>query len=99
MSDCITHIQTVDELRGYIHATLCQKENLLAEQFALRERVLRRQDAPCGMQFSIHGPRSVRLAAIWEHERNTVYFYDARGNRFSKVRLASRVEFVEADAA
>jgi hypothetical protein len=33
----------------------------------------------------------VRLEAIWVLDRNTIYFYDARGTRFLKVQLAERL--------
>ena len=91
MSECFDEIRTLDELRDYVHHTLCDKENLLAEQFSMTERELSRRGRQCGLQFSVHGPRHVRLGAIWESDHNQVYFYDARGTRFLKIRLARRL--------
>lgn len=91
MSISIESIQSLNELRDYIHKTLCEKENLLEEQFKMTEMALRRRGRTCGLQFSIQGPRSVRLGAIWASDSNMVYFYDARGERYSKVHLPNRV--------
>jgi hypothetical protein len=80
-------VHTLDDLRQFIHKTLCEKENLLADQFTMTEVRLTRQNEPCGLQFSLRGPRNVRLGAIWAADRNVVYLYDARGERYSKLRL------------
>ncbi|MCA9117557.1 MAG: hypothetical protein KDA79_20950 [Planctomycetaceae bacterium] len=84
-------IRSLDDLRTFIHKTLCQKENLLEEQFTMTEMQLMRRGRECGLQFSLHGPRSVRLGAIWASDHNVVYFYDARGERYLKLKLANRL--------
>ena len=85
-------ISTLSELRGYVHQTLCQKENLVPEQFRMREMELRRSGTICGIQFSLHGPRQVRLSAVWAADKNQLYFYDTAGIRFFKVQLDQRLE-------
>jgi hypothetical protein len=70
---------------------LCSRENLVEEQFDMRESPLVLYGSPCGIQFSLRGPRSVRLSAIWATDPNTVYFYDAAGERFLKVHLTQRL--------
>lgn len=95
MQDSVDNVHTLDDLREYIHRTLCEKENLLAEQFTMTEMQLTRGERACGMQFAIHGPRSVRLGAIWASDHNLVYFYDAGGVRYAKVRLRHRVNVGE----
>ena len=35
--------------------------------------------------------RDVRLGAIWAADHNLVYFYDARGERYLKIKLARRL--------
>lgn len=80
-------ISTISELRDFVHLTLCAKENLVEDQFRLRERDLTKLGKPCGLQFSIFGPRQVRLSAVWASDRNVLYFYDARGVRYLKVQL------------
>jgi hypothetical protein len=84
-------ITTLDELRAFVHATLCEKENLLADQSRLQEFTLLRGDKDCGLQFFVHGPRLVRLGAIWAADQNVLYFYDARGERYAKVQLDGRI--------
>ena len=64
-----------------------QKENLVPNEFAISEVRLIRGGQMCGMQFCLRGPRSVRLAAIWAADRNAVYLYDAKGQRYAKVVL------------
>ncbi|MBS0206342.1 MAG: hypothetical protein JSS49_25925 [Planctomycetes bacterium] len=88
-----TCVWTVDELRRYVHDTLCRHENLVADQFALQTIALTRLGTRCGLQFLLRGPRSVRLGAVWTADQNLVYFYDARGERFLKQPLNQAVEF------
>ncbi len=85
-------ISTLSELRGFVHQTLCEKENLVPEQFRMREMELRRTGKSCGIQFSLHGPRQVRLSAVWAADKNQLYFYDTAGIRFRKVQLDQRLE-------
>jgi hypothetical protein len=91
MWDNADEVRTLADLRAFIHRELCERENLLADQFKLTEMQLRRRDRACGLQFSLHGPRSVRLGAIWASDHNMVYFYDAQGVRYAKTRLRNRL--------
>jgi hypothetical protein len=91
-------IHSLDELREYIHATLCEKEDLVPEQFQMRERALVVRGRPCGVQFCLKGPRSVRLGAIWAADQNVLYLYDARGQRYMMLRLAHSVFGADATA-
>lgn len=91
MSEILDEIRNLDDLRSFIHQTLCAKENLLADQFAMSEMQLTRRGRDCGLQFSLQGPRSVRLGAIWAADHNMIYFYDAQGERYAKVRLRHRL--------
>ena len=99
MSDIVPGIRTIDELRSFIQTTLCQKENLLLEQSKLRQAPLVKQGKLCGFQFSVQGPRQVRLGAVWASEHNDIYFYDTRGNRYHKVHLPEPIALAEAAAA
>ncbi|NOX54491.1 MAG: hypothetical protein GXP27_08640 [Planctomycetes bacterium] len=100
MGDCVDGISSFSDLKRFIHRTLCEKENLLPDQFTMSETQLTRRGRVCGMRFSIRGPRAVRLGAIWASDHNYIYFYDARGVRFRKVRLRNRLlpEFAEGAA-
>jgi hypothetical protein len=99
MTEQTTAFESLDALRSYIHTTLCDKESLVREQFLMSETPLVLYGAPCGLQFTIRGPRSIRLSAVWASDPNMVYFYDARGERFLKVQLKNRFEVPTAAAA
>lgn len=83
-------IRSLDDLRAFVHTVLCDRENILADQFSLREVPLKRGVVSCGLEFRLQGPRSIRLGAIWNSDHNTVYFYDTRGERFLKLQLTQR---------
>ena len=86
----LTHsrqIYNLDELRKFVNNTLCQQEQLEADSFPMSERLLVRKDQPCGMFFCLHGPRSVKVTAIWETDRNQLLFYDSTGQRFLRTQL------------
>ncbi|MES2793274.1 MAG: hypothetical protein V4719_26930 [Planctomycetota bacterium] len=89
---------SLDELREYVHSTLCRRENLLAEQSPLGELPLMRAGQSCGIQFVVQGPRAVRLSAIWASDINVIYFYDTKGERYMKIPLRYRLTKT-ADAA
>ena len=91
MIDGLDAIRHLDDLRAFIHKTLCDRENILQDQFGLNETPLLRGSRDCGSHFWVQGPRSVRLEAIWETERNIVFFYDARGTRYLKIQLPERL--------
>lgn len=91
MTERTESIHSLDDLRKFIHAALCDKENLVAEQFQMREMTLVVRGRQCGMQFSLKGPRSVRLGAIWAADQNVLYLYDARGERYLQIPLRQRV--------
>ena len=80
-------IQNLDELRQFVNSTLCDEEQLEPTAFDLTERLLVRGDRPCGIYFCLHGPRSLKITAIWETDRNTVLFYGANGERFHRAQL------------
>jgi hypothetical protein len=91
MSVRCSDVHTLDDLRSFVHGALCEKENLLGEQFSISEMQLVRRGRPCGLQFSLHGPRSVRLGAVWAADHNVVYLYDTQGRRYARVELPRRL--------
>ena len=91
MSLCVEEVRTLDDLREFVNATLCQRENLVRDQFRMLEMELKKSGKVCGMQFSIHGPRQLRLSAVWAADKNVVYFYDPAGARFQKTALPNRI--------
>ena len=80
-------IDNLTELRIYIQNTICQQNELQVGAFDITERILVRGRRPCGMFFCLHGPRSVKLTAIWETDRNTILFYSSSGERVCKTQL------------
>lgn len=91
MPEKIDQVRSLDDLRTFVHRRLCEKENLLAEQFEMTEMQLIRRGRPCGLQFSLQGPRSLRLGAIWAEDHNVLYLYDARGVRYARQKLKHRL--------
>jgi hypothetical protein len=76
-------------IRRYVIETLCEKDQLEQDSFPISEQILVRGGAPCGVYFCLHGPRSLRLTAIWETDNNTIWFYGSRGERFRKTQWAA----------
>lgn len=96
MTGNLDGVCNLDELQAFVHKTLCERENILQDQFGLTVTTLLRGGAACGLQFSLQGPRSVRLEAIWVADRNILYCYDARGARFLKLQLPRRLSLCPA---
>jgi hypothetical protein len=91
-------IDNLNELRTYVHQTICDQNELQPGAFQVTERILVRGRQPCGIFFCLHGPRSVKLTAIWETERNTVLFYDSAGQRVRKLQLVQAPKLAAAAA-
>jgi hypothetical protein len=81
------YIQDLSDLRNYVHHTICEQNQLERGAFDITERILVRGQKACGIFFCLHGPRSVKLNAIWETERNTILFYNSSGERVQKTQL------------
>jgi len=80
-------IDNLNDLRSYVQQTICDQNELERGAFAVTERILVRAQSPCGIFFCLHGPRSVKLTAIWETDRNTILFYNSAGERVGKTQL------------
>jgi hypothetical protein len=80
-------LDNLTELRTYVHQTICYQNELQVGAFDITERILVRGRRPCGIFFCLHGPRSVKLTAIWETDRNTILFYSSSGERVCKTQL------------
>jgi len=80
-------IRNVDDLHQFVHEALCEKENLLENQFETHRSMLHKSEKVCGIHFALKGPRNLRLSAVWSADQNTVLFYDAKGERYSKTAL------------
>lgn len=84
-------IENVNHLRQLVSRTLCQQNDFEEGIFQITERLLTRGNKTCGIFFCLHGPRSVKLTAVWETERNTILFYGQGGERFHRLVLDRQV--------
>jgi hypothetical protein len=80
-------LQDLDDLKSYVHKTICRQNELEENVFPMTERFLVRNGVPCGIYFCLHGPRSIQFTAIWETDHNTIFFYSETGQRRHKIQL------------
>lgn len=81
------YLKNLTDLRTYVHEILCDLNQLETGAFQMTERILIRCGDPCGLLFCLHGPRSVKLMAVWETDQNTILFYDSSGERAHRLEL------------
>ena len=84
-------IESINQLRQFVSRTLCQRNDFEEGIFQITERQLTRGNKSCGIFFCLHGPRSVKLTAVWESENNTILFYGATGERFQRSTLDGKL--------
>ena len=89
MSADSLQIHNLNDLRNYVHHILCEQNELARGSFEITERILVRGKKACGIYFCLHGPRSVKLTAIWKTKRNTILFYGSSGMRTATTQLES----------
>ena len=80
-------IKDIKQLRQFVSHTLCKQNDFEEGIFQVTERIVTRGTQPCGIFFCLHGPRSVKLTAVWETEKNSILFYGSTGERFKKTML------------
>jgi hypothetical protein len=88
MQEHFLQIGNFTDLRAFVQEQLCSQNELEVGAFQFTERVLEKGGSPCGVFFCLHGPRSVKLIAIWETTSNTILFYGSTGERVGRIRLA-----------
>jgi hypothetical protein len=88
MQESSPQISDLRDLRKFVQKQLCDQNELEVGAFQITERLLEKAGAPCGLFFCLHGPRSVKLTAIWETTRNKVLFYGSSGERVQQIQLA-----------
>lgn len=84
-----TRIESLTDLRELVYRTLCGYDELEPGIFPMTEKILIRRNQPCGLFFTVRGPRRVSYTSVWETETNTVLFYGSNGERFAKIQLAA----------
>ena len=87
MSRAVVAFSAVDELAGFVHEVLCDKDALDPAQVPLFRTPLRRGTRVCGLVFHVEGPRLLRTSAVWSSDDARIIFYDSRGIRFREVEL------------
>lgn len=80
-------LEDLKNLREFVAQTLCQQNDFEVGVFQVTEKVLKKSGRFCGIFFCLHGPRSVKLTAVWETESNSILFYGSTGERFQKTVL------------
>jgi hypothetical protein len=89
MTNGITDMSSLEDLRGFVQRTICDHKQLLLGAFKFHEKILVQNGKPCGLHFSLNGPRAVQFSAIWDAARHTILFYDCNGERFHRSDLVA----------
>jgi len=77
----------VEELREHIRQVLCAREDLQPGEYPFVRLPIRRGEQHCGELLIQHGPRLIRLLAVWDPQTGTVHYYDCNGERFRVDRV------------
>lgn len=88
-----SRFKTFVELKDYVYATLCHREQLDVGAFPMTQQTLHRGGKLWGVLFSVHGPRSVVFNAVFEAEGNAVHFYSSSGERFQTTNIGVAPQF------
>ena len=88
MTTAVRAFTTVEQLRSYVHVTLCEHDALELTNAPLSQSPITRRGRVCGLFFQVRGPRSVKLYAVWAGEENRILFYDSTGIRYAEARLS-----------
>jgi hypothetical protein len=84
----VVPLPTLDRLRQYVLATLCECDHLDPHQVLLRQAPVRRGGRPCGLFFQVQGPRLLRTYAVWAGDEHRILFYNSTGERFAEAKLS-----------
>lgn len=88
MPNYVSDIATLEDLRAFVERRICGRKQLVVGAFQFDRRILERQGKPCGLHFTLSGPRAVQFSAIWDAIRHTILFYDCSGERFHRADLS-----------
>lgn len=72
----------------HVEACLCRIGQLEPGQFPMTRRQVLRAGESCGLYFCVHGPRSVKLTAVYDHKRKTTIYYGTDGVRRSQESIS-----------
>ncbi|HEY1188349.1 MAG TPA: hypothetical protein VGE74_11870 [Gemmata sp.] len=88
MSRAVVAFAAVEDLAGYVHTVLCDRDALDPRQSPLVRTPLKRGARACGLVFHVEGPRLLRTSAVWSSDDSRIIFYDSSGVRFREVTLS-----------
>jgi len=74
-------IVSFDQFCRHVEKQLCQIGQLEVGQFPMTRREVSRGGQSCGLYFCIHGPRSVKLTAVYDHRKRAAIYYGTDGVR------------------
>lgn len=89
---------TIEQLRKLVSKVLCKQSDFEEGIFNLSEKMLKRGQEICGIFFCLHGPRSVKLTAVWECKDNSIRFYGSNGEKFKTINLENGGDSIVAAA-
>ncbi|MEN0111875.1 MAG: hypothetical protein AAF805_14240 [Planctomycetota bacterium] len=75
-------------VRDVVRDLLASRSRLAPHAVRLACTPLLRDGQACGLHFALAGPRAVLMTAIWDADRQTLWCYDSRGERFHRAKLA-----------
>ena len=78
---------SIEQLRQLVSKVLCNQSDFEEDIFRLSEKLLKKGQEICGIFFCLHGPRSVKLTAVWECRDNSIRFYGSNGEKFKTINL------------
>jgi hypothetical protein len=84
----------LDAIREFVMNELSNQNGLLPDAFPMTQRILTRQGVTCGVFYCLHGPRNIRLTAVFDFDADRVLLYDSRGQRTCSYALSEVVEEV-----
>ncbi len=73
-----------------VEKRLCELGQLVPHQFPMTQREVVRGGKTVGVYFCVHGPRSVKLTAIYDFAKKVVVFYGTDGLRRDSMPIAVR---------
>lgn len=71
-----------DELRGHVRAILCRRADVDPKTPMHEARLFVGQES-AGVEFTLLGPRALRLSAIYDLRRGRIHYYDQSLERFA----------------
>jgi hypothetical protein len=84
----VVSLPTLDDLRRFVRKTLCEHDKLDLDETPFYEGQITRRGEPCGLFFQVHGPRFLKLYAVWAADEHRILFYDTTGVRFHEARVS-----------